>query len=64
MGKQRVSLSLVVARIAAVLGMGFAAATAIMLLVAGFWREGLLFAVVALLFMAFMFVVERRAERG
>jgi len=64
MGGQRVGLLLIVARIVAVLGMGFAAAIAILLLVGGFWREGLVFSVVALLFLALMFLVERRAERG
>ena len=64
MGRQRVSPLLALTRIVAVLGMGFATAIAILLLVGGFWREGLVFLVVALFFLALMFLVERRAERG
>ena len=64
MGRQRVALPLIAARIVAVLGMGFATAIAILLLVAGLWREGLVSLVVALFFLALMFLVERGAERG
>jgi hypothetical protein len=64
MGRQRVSLFLVAGRIVAVLGMGFATAIAILLLVAGAWQPGLVSLVVALLFLALMFLVERGAERG
>ena len=64
MGRQRVGLPLIAARIVAVLGMGFAIAIAILLLVGGFWRGGLIFLAAALLFMALMFLVERGAERG
>lgn len=64
MGSQRVGLPLVVARIVSVLGMGFATAIAVLLLVGGFWGEGLVFLAIALLFMALMFLVERRAERS
>ena len=64
MGRQRVGLPLIAARIVAVLGMGFAAAIAILLLVGGFWQEGLVSLVAALFFLALMFLVERRAERG
>ena len=64
MGRQRVGLPLIAARIVAVLGMGFAAAIGILLLVGGFWREGLVSLVAALFFLALMFLVERRAERG
>jgi hypothetical protein len=64
MGRQRVGLPLIAARIVAVLGMGFAGAIAILLLVGGFWREGLVSLVAALFFLALLFLVERGAERG
>lgn len=64
MGRQRVGLPLVVARIVVVLGLGFTAAVGIFWLVAGYWREGLVSLGAALAFLALMFVVERRAELG
>ncbi|MGQ9571991.1 MAG: hypothetical protein ACUVV3_02215 [Dehalococcoidia bacterium] len=64
MGRQRVGLPLIMGRMVAILGMGFAATIAILLLVGGFWREGLVSVVVTLFFLALMFLVERWAERG
>ncbi len=64
MGRQRVGLPPIAARLGRRLGMGFAAAIAILLLVGGFWREGLVSLVAALLFLVLMFLVERGAERG
>ena len=64
MPEQRVGLPVVAARIVSVAGMGFATAIAILLFLGGFWREGLISAGVALVFLGLMFFVERRSEGG
>jgi len=62
--QQRVGLPVVAARIVSVAGMGLATAIAILLFLGGFWREGLISAAVALVFLGLMLFIERRAEGG
>ncbi len=64
MNERRAPLFLVVSRIAAVLGIGVAAATGLFLLIGGFWREGLLALAAALGFVGLMFVIERDVPGG
>ncbi len=58
---QPVSMFVVVARIVVVTGMSFSGAAAIFFFVAGVWQVGLPALGLALLFMAFMFFIERAA---
>ncbi|GBD14886.1 hypothetical protein HRbin25_00771 [bacterium HR25] len=56
-------LSLVIARIVIVSGVGFCAALGVFLLIGGIWHLGLGFLAATLLFIFLMFFIERLAER-
>ncbi|MBI1885179.1 MAG: hypothetical protein HYS09_02505 [Chloroflexi bacterium] len=58
--EKRVPLYLVVARIVAVSGIGFASAFALFLFVAGVWQLGLVALAITALFVFLMFLIERQ----
>jgi hypothetical protein len=59
MRRQPVPISLVIARIVAVTGLGFCAAFSVFLLLGGAWVVGLAFLAAAVVFLSLMFIVER-----
>jgi hypothetical protein len=62
--EDRATTYLAVARIAAVVGMAFAAAIGILLLIGGWLALGVLALAAAVPFFALMRLIERRAGRG
>ncbi len=59
MGQGPVPLSLVIARILAVTGVGFCSAIGVFLLIGGVWHLGAGFLAATLLFIFLMFFIER-----
>lgn len=64
MQEKGIPLHLVVARIVAVSGIGFASAMGLFLLVAGIWHLGLVSLAATFMFIFLMFLIERGAERS
>ncbi len=62
MQEKRVPLHLVVARIVAVSGIGFASAIGVFLVIGGVWQLGLVSLAATLFFIFLMFLIERGAQ--
>ncbi len=64
MQPRKIPLFLVLGRIVAVSGVGFASALGLFLLIAGIWQLGLISLAMTLVFIFMMFAIERGADQG